>query len=192
MAPGDSKRSKKSKKKNQSARNKPANGNGKEKTGGFQRLDAIEKLPSNAPTMAIAPSDYEHIFHEGPPPPPPPAAPVPPPPPPAIKTMIQTPTHSPSPPPPPLNMPRPRTPEPMPIEPVSLRANQPLPTSYSHSMQYGVDIQVTPDGYTLLGQIPDGRRVALPPHVVRANNQFSRPVLAKVGRYLLSRADVPR
>lgn len=58
-----------------------------------------------------------------------------------------------------------------------------------------MDLAVTPDGYTLLGHEPDtraGRRVPLPPHVVRASNQFSRAALARVSRYLASRADPTR
>lgn len=181
-----------------------------------QRFDQLEKVPSNAPTMAIAPSDYEHIFHEGPSPtqttdnertmtdnnnttttnkgspglqtmnlpqatpPTPPQVPVlltPPPPP--LRNL-----HSPSPPPPPLQIPRPRTPD----------LDQGGYQQTYGRMPYQAEVMVTPDGYTLLGQVPDpmSRRIALPPHVVRASNQFSRAALARISRYLASRAELPR
>lgn len=179
--PNERQRSKKSaKKKNNSGRNKTHDNSGRNKpaVGGFQRVDPMERMPSNAPTMAIAPSDYEHIFHEA-------AAPA--------AASIPTQSTSPSPPPPPSVAPKPRTPEALQqtFVPESMRAPQPIGT-YGGPIPYGTEIQVTPDGYTLLGQVPDGRRVPLPPYVVRANNQFSRPVLAKVGRYLLSRSELPR
>lgn len=154
----------------------------------------MPKIPSNAPTMAIAPSDYEHIFHEAagakdpapnapadtpPSPPEPPRAPERRPPPPLLPTIQ---VHS-----PPVMPPmRPRTPD---YDNYNERQNYDRP-----SAGYSTDVQVTPDGYTLLGQQsePGHRRVALPPHVVRASNQFSRAALARVARYLASRADPPR
>lgn len=186
--PPEKQRSKKSlKKKTGSGRNKPNNNSGRDRpaVGGFQRVDAMERMPSNAPTMAIAPSDYEHIFHE--------AAGAP------AATNVPTQSTSPSPPPPPgpSALPKPRTPEPSPFtappQTVVGESMRVQPTAgYGGHIQYGTEIQVTPDGYTLLGQTPNGSRVPLPPYVVRANNQFSRPVLAKVGRYLLSRSEMPR
>lgn len=150
------------------------------------RLDAVEKMPSNAPTMAIAPSDYEHIFHEAaaapteerPHPTSPQASPASPPP--------QTPVLLPPPPPPP---PRPQQPEGTITQ--SSRRNE---ADYSQRREnYMQDVQVTPDGYNLLGHNPEHsaghRRIALPPYIVRANNQFSRAALARIARYLQSRAD---
>lgn len=177
MPPTDnSRRGSKKKKVNRSQGKKEANveRSGKERTGGtFQKIDTMERLPSNAPTMAIAPSDYEHIFHEAAPMAPPPPNETPPPTSPIVN-------HSPSPPPPPLNMPKPpRTPN---LDPEVPRMAPPP----------RFDVQVTPDGYTLLGQVHDGRHQALPPYVVRANNQFSRAVLVKVAKYLISRSDMNR
>lgn len=177
------KRSRKSKNKKQ--RTNDGRNNSARKEGGFQRLDAVERLPSNAPTMAIAPSDYEHIFHEGataqnPQPPTPPPQPQPP----ATGVLPTVPPrqtpHSPSPPPPPLNFPRPRTPE-------EVNPGQHV----SHNKPpYSAEVQVTPDGYTLLGHLPDpSHRRALPPHIVRASNQFSRAALNRVSKYLASRAE---
>lgn len=153
----------------------------KEKTaGGIQRFDVdragMERMPSNAPTMAIAPSDYEHIFHEG---------------------TTGQPAASPQQPTPqtqqftgagPDQEGRTKPPGRSPQSPQPLAPAQVANTSH--------DVQVTPDGYTLLGQPPldmnasNARRVALPSHVVRANNQFSRAALAHVARYLASRSEL--
>lgn len=162
----------------------------KERTNTIPRLDAVEKLPSNAPTMAIAPSDYEHIFHE--------AAP-------GVAAEQQADTQR-SPSPGPTNIPHqhnqvsPASPTPQippltipQIEPRSFarRPEQDYISGYNASGREG--LQVTPDGYTLLGRNQDQslghRRIALPPHIVRANNQFSRAALARVARYLASRAE---
>lgn len=159
--------------------------NEKERTFTLPRIDTIEKVPSNAPTMAIAPSDYEHIFHEatgaaqGQNAPQPPAAAHP---------HAQSPETPPA--APPGIMSDPEYPPPNPAGPLS-------PTNNFRAPQYtNPETQVTPDGYTMLGQktdlSPNQRRVALPAHVVRASNQFSRPALARVARYLASRADPPR
>lgn len=163
--------------------------------------DQMERVPSNAPTMAIAPSDYEHIFHEAPAVSPPaaagqfatigvernspaPAAASPPPPPPPPPVVARTP------PPPPLPV------APLPQARVVPRPRDdydPYPqTNQFGKHQYALEVQATPDGYTMLGHAPDltgGRRVALPPHIVRAGNQFSRAALARVSRYLASRAE---
>lgn len=153
------------------------------------RLDTVEKIPSNAPTMAIAPSDYEHIFHEvatGPvehqsekprvtSPQPSPASPP------------QTPALPPPPPPPP-----PRTAPQQPEGTITQSSRRNEPDYGQRRENYLQDVQVTPDGYTLLGHNPDHmnqRRIALPPYIVRANNQFSRAALARIARYLQSRAE---
>lgn len=166
---------------------------------GFQRMDAgagMERLPSNAPTMAIAPSDYEHIFHEatgavggrpqqvgtppgrtaGTPSPPPPVSPpqpvqLPPPLPPQAATPILPPVP-------------PRTPE----------ANNYPSNNIYQQQRTETPLLISPDGYTILGQqnppnFENHRRIALPAHVVRASNQFSRAALARVSRYLASRAE---
>lgn len=172
----------------------------------LQRFDEprLERVPSNAPTMAIAPSDYEHIYHDDvhanaaiqpntelSPPSPSPAMPSPPPPPPP-----QTPTRltvPPLPPPPPApRIERPVTPSnPNAILPTTPNENEYTATTQRQYDNFNDDLQVTPDGYTLLGHRPDtNRRVALPAYIVRANNQFSRAVLARVARYLASRADL--
>lgn len=153
----------------------------KEKTLTIPRLDqparGMDKMPSNAPTMAIAPSDYEHIFHEGP------AAAVT-----ADRENERQKSPSPQQPasPPPATRPQPMFGAP--------DFGQP---PQGQSIQATNDIQVTPDGYTYLGQQPidpsnsaaASRRTALPPHVVRANNQFSRAALARVAKYLASRGE---
>lgn len=163
----------------------------KERTNTIPRLDAVEKMPSNAPTMAIAPSDYEHIFHE--------AAPV-------ANDQQNEAQRSPSPGPATPHQhtqPSPPSPPPSPAPPPSPVLNpQVEQRSYARRNEQdyisgynarGQDLQVTPDGYTLLGRNQDQsvgqRRVALPPHIVRANNQFSRAALARIARYLASRAE---
>lgn len=197
----------------------------RERTNTVQRLDAppdrMDKMPSNAPTMAIAPSDYEHIFHEA-------------------QAPQESGRHSPeareqraqrrepteqrlvspllpaqqAPVSPPLMSPPPVAPQlpqfrPTYMLPTYQGAQQTVngqspdmlqqqniwrePT-YGARHQYYQEVQVTPDGYTMLGHAPDtsAQRRALPPHIVRASNQFSRAALARVARYLASRADPPR
>lgn len=176
-------RKSKSKKRQKLADNKNAN-SVRDKGTGFQRMDAVERVPSNAPTMAIAPSDYEHIFHEGPTTVNQPAQAQA-----TLPTMTQTRTipHSPSPPPPPLNIPKPKTPDER-VPQMTQQTQQSQVPSYGR-LPYSAEVQVTPDGYTLLGQIPDPvHRRALPPHIVRASNQFSRAVLVRVSKYLASRS----
>lgn len=161
-------------------------------TGGIQRLDngGMKKMPSNAPTMAIAPSDYEHIFHEGqgspttmqdvgPSPPVHPTT-LPPTPVPGVLPGIGAAVQSPR-----LHFAGgPVSPSPPPIRPY------PEPQLLPPPQQPDAPLQVSPDGYTLLGQIPDesNRRVALPPHIVRASNQFSRSAMLRISAYLATRA----
>lgn len=137
--------------------------------------NAMDRMPSNAPTMAIAPSDYEHIFHEGPGQSTSPTATQ------DESRKAKSPqqdfvniTGGPS--------QSPQTPQ------MQQQQTQMTPTT-------NFELQVTPDGYTLLGQPPldmnssSARRVAYPSHLVRANNQFSRAALARVSKYLASRAE---
>lgn len=221
---GSNKKSKRSRK-TTTKKNKPAKGG----AGNFQRMDkespGMEKMPSNAPTMAIAPSDYEHIFHEGntttaqtlngerPSPPPPPS--------PQQREQIPTPLPAPAPqlqmqpapplPPTPAQVIAARTypPTPMalpaptyspPVQPPSRSPGRNADDSGGYmggqtgQMPYGAEVPVTPDGYTMLGQPTleagnNRNRVALPPHVVRASNQFSRAALARVARYLATRGE---
>lgn len=151
----------------------------RERTNTLPRLDnTVERVPSNAPTMAIAPSDYEHIFHEGP------AG--------SAAGGANEPTQAQS----PTSPPGPQQTPPPPQLTASMSRRQGA-DDYSSPptgrQAYMADVQVTPDGYTLLGHQPaemtGGRRVALPAHVVRASNQFSRAALARVARYLASRSD---
>lgn len=196
-----SKRSKKTAKKAKGGQQQTGGG------GGFQKMDkeaGMERMPSNAPTMAIAPSDYEHIFHEGnaatvngerpsPPAAPAPAAPAvttqaAPPLPPSPREIIQQPAH-----PAPVLAARTYPPNPMTLP----SPNYSPPPTLPGGQPYGVEVPVTPDGYTMLGaptlEAGNNRnRVALPPHIVRASNQFSRAALARVARYLASRADPAR
>lgn len=184
-----SRRSKNTRKK----RTAPKSANGKERT--LPKVEPMERVPSNAPTMAIAPSDYEHIFHEatgaGPTEAKPtiptltngnapamPAKPTFPPP------QVQLPVLQRSPPPP---SPPQALPQPM----MQQRIRSPDLDYDRHG--YAPEVQVTPDGYTLLGHVPDPsarRRVALPAHIVRANNQFSRAALARLASYLAGRSDI--
>lgn len=156
--------------------------------------DQMERVPSNAPTMAIAPSDYEHIFHENMAPSPPAAHHG------QFATMAVDRTNdATSPPPPPLaNSPPPAVGRPpagqVPLPAQRARARdeyESYPVNQFGKRQYALEVQVTPDGYTMLGHAPDpsNRRIALPPHIVRADNQFSRAALARVSRYLASRAE---
>lgn len=160
--------------------------------GGFQRLEqdqGVDKMPSNAPTMAIAPSDYEHIYHEN--------------------TGAPTAGHHASAPTSPTSPPLPTPPQPprgTDLDSRRARSPQietgrqmsPLVQSPQAAAVSGnsYELQVTPDGYTLLGQQPldmnnsNARRVAFPSHIVRANNQFSRAALARVAKYLASRAEL--
>lgn len=179
------KRSKKSKRTNKTKRNDQTVNEASPRA---SPRDQMERVPSNAPTMAIAPSDYEHIFHEAPAQPSPPAA-----------QAAQFPTlnarqprvagpSSPAPMMPPLPLPTIRQPA------AEYEANYAPPPAQQQfgRHQYALEVQATPDGYTMLGHLPDqspGRRVALPPHIVRAGNQFSRAALARVSRYLASRAE---
>lgn len=180
-----SKRSKNTRKK----RNTP-NDNAKERT--LPKVDQMEKIPSNAPTMAIAPSDYEHIFHEGG------TSPTVNETKPTIPTITNIPaiptiTTKPTLPPPQVQLPilqrsPPPQVQPLPQPPRPVRSPE---VDYDRHA-YAPDVQVTPDGYTMLGHVPEPssrRRVALPPHIVRANNQFSRAALARLAAYLASRAD---
>lgn len=178
--------------------------------------DAMDKVPSNAPTMAIAPSDYEHIFHEGPVSPGREASPPPPAPPrspqqvpatiprltaqgPASPTNFhQTQTYQ-----APYMVAQPPTIA-GPIGPQQTYQHQDQ-DAYTQDIAYGErranvqptnyppEVLITPDGYNLLGHAPSSsRRNPLPPHIVRATNQFSRAALARVARYLASRAEQPR
>lgn len=152
----------------------------------------VDKMPSNAPTMAIAPSDYEHIFHEGP----------------AVRANAPVdrspPAASPSPSPSPnQNKPTANLPPAYTVteytptrSPDAQRAQQKQQNADAppgaKATPADTELLVSPDGYTYLGQEPDPqRRVALPPHVVRASNQFSRVALARIARYLASRAEPP-
>lgn len=153
----------------------------------------IEKMPSNSPTMAIAPSDYEHIFHEGAGQAEKTNATI------ATNVSPQTkgsptaaalPQYSVSPPP--------QTSDQYDTMPTGTRTRLPEPEiqypQYSARPQFAppTEVQATPDGYTLLGHSPDttsSNRVALPPYIVRASNQFSRAALARVAMYLATRAD---
>lgn len=158
------------------------------------RLDdgRIERLPSNSPTMAIAPSDYEHIYHDDPhanaaiqprtpSTPPPPASPPAPPPVPTRLTVPLTNTRN--------EISYRRGQQSPLIEQADDSNNYDAPTTPGH-VANEEPVRVSPDGYTLLGHTPShGRKVALPPYVVRANNQFSRAVLSRVARYLISRSD---
>lgn len=190
MPPPDrsTRRSRKSKTKKGQIRTVEKNQTNVKPKEGFQRMDAVDKMPSNAPTMAIAPSDYEHIFHEGTgvgnPSQNPQAAPT------GATNRQNGPgvVHSPSPPPPPLNIPKARTPED--VAPMILPPMIQPPLIQTGRLPYSAEVQVTPDGYTLLGHVPDPvNRRALPAHIVRASNQFSRAALVRVSRYLLSRAE---
>lgn len=179
--------------------NAPQNNQTKERTQNqlpkLERDPPIEKLPSNSPTMAIAPSDYEHIFHEAtgvigqgrdnanragnnfnkqPPASPP--------------NLVQV-----SPPPPAQQLPNRYTRSPEPAQ----NYNNAFSPGGSNIRGPPDMLMVSPDGYTMLGQqpLPEGsshRRVALPAYIVRASNQFSRAALARVSKYLASRADPPR
>lgn len=171
----------------------------KDRTNTLPKLgnDTMDRMPSNAPTMAIAPSDYEHIFHEGPvspdtkreATPPPPRSPQPP----TIPRLTVQAPHS------PIYQPQHTI-----QAPISPPQPQVYPNVHAQDMEaYGQDpyaerqntntyppeVLATPDGYTLLGHAPSPRRTPLPPHIVRASNQFSRAALARVARYLASRAD---
>lgn len=171
----------------------------KDRTNTLPKLgaDTMERVPSNAPTMAIAPSDYEHIFHEGP----------------VVSPETKheaAPVAPRSPTPPPVTLPRltlqaPRSPAYQPTSPPP-QPQQAYPNvhaqdfdaygqeSYGQERQitgnvYPPEVVVTPDGYTILGHAPAPRRAPLPPHIVRASNQFSRAALARVARYLATRAE---
>lgn len=157
---------------------------------GIQRLDqpaqGLDKMPSNAPTMAIAPSDYEHIFHEGP-------------------ANVGAGAQSPKSPESGTPQPQPQPQMQQPQQQIQQQQQQQQPRNPYQPTgpappalpSANIEVQVTPDGYTLLGQPPlnmssptNTRRVAMPPHVVRANNQFSRAALARVARYLASRSEL--
>ena len=190
------KRSKRDKKKVK-PKKKASQGRPKEEkaAGGVQKFGpaggGLEKVPSNAPTMAIAPSDYEHIFHEGPAGAQQPALEETPP---AAAQPAKTAT---------LPLPGPSSNSRRRLEAAQevgqqQRPESPLaspPTPARARQPYAGEVQVTPDGYNLLGQppaeSPGGRRVALPAHIVRASNQFSRAALARVARFLASRAEPP-
>lgn len=184
--------------------NETRNGGG----GGFARLDreGMEKIPSNAPTMAIAPSDYEHIFHEATgvvgggggqreTPPNKSASPSPP-----VRTFQASPPPQPGIPPTVPTLP----PPPMPIPRVSRAPPQQTVDQTRDQSDSFTPLQgrqgneppliVTPDGYNILGRPTetDQRKAPLPPYIVRASNQFSRAALARVAKYLASRADPPR
>lgn len=201
---GRSGRSSRRKKKQQPTPTNRTN-NGRERTNedkgrgnGFQRFDEprLERVSSNTPTMAIAPSDYEHIYHDdvhanaaiqpttniSSPPLPSPAMPSPPPPRlmvPPVNTQTRSERAQISP-----------SPNPLPLLPATPNENEYTATTQRQFDTTDDTMQVSPDGYTLLGHRPDpNRRVALPPYIVRANNQFSRAVLARVARYLSSRAE---
>lgn len=190
---------------------------------GIQRIEngggggGVRKMPSNAPTMAIAPSDYEHIYHEGtggpgnehsPAPSPPHHTPTPP-----ALASPQLPAgllpggNSPGGTMRPMGFatggagasPRPHFAGgggPMingsPTFARPAYADPVLPPIAPPSPPAAADtpLQVTPDGYTILGQQPDeSRRVALPPHIVRSGNQFSRAALIRISNYLATRAE---
>lgn len=181
------KRSRKSKNTRKKQRNTVYNGksaSGRERT--LPRAEPMERMPSNAPTMAIAPSDYEHIFHEG-----------------TVANNEQKPNlptlNNGNPPlakltlpPPQVQLPaRERSPSPT-SPPPALPQRTRTPEADYDRHPYNPEVQVTPDGYTLLGHVPDPstrRRIALPPHIVRANNQFSRAALARLSAYLASRSE---
>lgn len=183
-----SRRSKNTRKKRAAAQKST---NGKERT--LPKVEPMERVPSNAPTMAIAPSDYEHIFHEGTGANATEAKA-------ALPTLtngnLPTMTAKPTMPPPPVQLPvlqrsppPPSPPQALP-QPINQRLRSPELDYERHP--YAPDVQVTPDGYTLLGHVPDPsarRRVALPAHIVRANNQFSRAALARLAAYLAGRSD---
>jgi len=169
-------------------REKPSKTPTSPETNGIQKIGentgGMKKMPSNAPTMAIAPSDYEHIFHEG-------AAGGSP----AAADTFRQPATPPPPPPPPQPVAPPRQygyqgAQNKPSPAYGRTYDQPQAQPGSPTGQ-DVPLQITADGYTLLGQQPDdsSRRIALPPHIVRANNQFSRSALVKIANYLASRAD---
>lgn len=161
-------------------------------------VNGVERVPSNAPTMAIAPSDYEHIYHEGPNTGATTTVQSPPQQAPAVVAQPSPPVTRPTPPPPPFALPMAQSP-PLMAGNVNQRVHSPDLYSPAHGVQqnfdrmpYAVEVQVTPDGYTMLGQAADPnvtRRVALPAYIVRASNQFSRAALARVARYLASRAE---
>lgn len=166
----------------------------RERTVNLPRLDAVEKVPSNAPTMAIAPSDYEHIFHENVGPAQGPSAPATiarPTPPPMPVQLPAAPVSPPATPPYVPPSPPPTTAARAHNQPDDYNPNQFYNYNTNQRQHYNADFQVTLDGYTLMGSEPaepGRRRTALPAYIVRASNQFSRAALSRVAKYLASRA----